>query len=135
MLETYIISIIAIFLAYWSKYDKFRWGLPLAFVVITTFLSLGYEWGNDVPTYERVFERYTNSSYSLFDFQTYEYLNDKSEFGWVLINQLCGGIGFYGMRAILFSFENLIIYLIIKRVVHNKGKRPLHFCSDERIWM
>jgi len=100
-----------------AKYDRMKYALPLAFVVITVFLSLGYEWGNDVPTYERMFEIYTESNFSLFDFQSYELMNEKSEFGFVLINQLCAGIGFWWMRAILFCFENLVIFLLVKRTV------------------
>lgn len=115
MIQAYIISIIAIFLAFLARYERMRYALPLAFGVITAFLSLGYEWGNDVATYFSWFEGY--NQYSLFDSQSYEGHDLKSEFGWVLINQLCAPIGFYGMRAVLFAFENLVIYMLIKRVV------------------
>ncbi len=115
MIEAYIISAIAILLAYFAKYDRMKNALPLAFIIITIFLSLGYEWGNDVPTYFKRFEDYKQSS--LFDFGNYDELNIKSEFGWVFINQLFAPLGFYGMRAVLFAFENFVIYLLIKRVV------------------
>lgn len=115
MIEAYITSAIAILLAFLARFDRMKFTLPLAFIAITVFLSLGYEWGNDVPTYFSWFEGYTR--YSLFDFRSYENLNQKSEFGWVFINQLCAPIGFYGMRAVLFTFENLVIYLLVKRIV------------------
>ncbi len=115
MIVAYIISAIAILLAYYAKNERQKYALPLAFIIITAFLSLGYEWGNDVPTYFAWFENY--NSHSLFDFKTYEDLNHKSEFGWVFITQLCAPIGFYGMRAVLFAYENLVIYLLVKRIV------------------
>lgn len=115
MIEAYITSVIAIFLAYIARSERLKFALPMSFIVITVFLSLGYEWGNDVPTYFSWFEGYTR--YSLFDFRSYEDLNRKSEFGWVFINQLCAPIGFYGMRAVLFCFENYVIYSLVKRIV------------------
>lgn len=115
MIQAFLTSVIAILLAYLAKYDRMKNALPLAFIIITTFLSLGYEWGNDVPSYYNRFEDF--NQYSLFDFEKYKEVNFKSEYGWVIINQLCAPIGFYGMRAVLFAFENLVIYLLIKRVV------------------
>lgn len=115
MVEAYIVSIIAILLAYRARFERYQKALPWAFVIITIFLSLGYMWGNDVPTYELWFWNFTE--YKPFDFDSIVILSDKSEYGYVLINQLCKPIGFWGMRAVLFAFENYVIYQLVKRTV------------------
>lgn len=115
MIHAYIVTFLAIILAYMARNESKRKALLWAFILITTFLSLGYMWGNDVYTYERWFWNF--NSYKLFDFDSYEELSAKSEYGFVLINQLCAGIGFWGMRTVLFAFENIVVYLLIKKTV------------------
>lgn len=120
MIEALLIATLATLLAFLSRFKNLRFLFPLSFIIITIFLSLGYEWGNDVHEYEYFFKQYTESGYGLFDFSSYSDLSVKSEFGWVLINQLCEPLGFYGMRAVLFCIENYIIYRFISRNVTPK---------------
>lgn len=117
MFAYYIVSIFSILLAFTGRKESNRYALPLAFVIITAFLSLGYMWGNDVPTYEAWFNQYKDSGTGLFEFSNYIFLNLKLEFGWVFINLLCKKLGFWGMRAILFAVENYIIYQLISKHV------------------
>ena len=117
MIEALSIATLATFLAFLSQFKYLRFLFPVSFIIITIFLSLGYEWGNDVHDYEYFFKQYTESGYGLFNFSSYSDLSVKSEFGWVLINQLCEPLGFYGMRAVLFCIENYIIYRFISRNV------------------
>lgn len=120
MIQAFLVAFLAVFLAYLSGKEKeHSFFLMLAFAVLTIFLSLGYYWGNDVPTYEERFERYTNSGIALFDFGNYGFLALK-ELGYVFINILCKPLGFWGMRAILFLIENSIICYFILRHVDRK---------------
>lgn len=120
MIVYYSVSLVSILFAFLARYRSGNGLLALSFIIITVFLSLGYEWGNDVAAYENYFHIYNDSSAGLFDFKSYEDLNQKSEFGWVLINQICSSIGFYWMRAILFCLENYIIYRFVARHVPRK---------------
>lgn len=117
MIAAFFTAIVAIVLAYIGGFEKkHHYSLTLAFVLLTVFLSLGYYWGNDVEHYEERFLNYTSSGISPFNFSEYDIMA-RSEFGFVLINLLCKPIGFWGMRAILFSVENaIILYFIIKHV-------------------
>lgn len=117
MIPAFFTALVAVFLAFLSRNEKkHSYLLLLAFVVLTTFLSLGYYWGNDVGRYEERFEYYNNSGIALFDFSQYGLLALK-EMGYVFINILCRPLGFWGMRALLFVVENAIIfYFIVKHV-------------------
>lgn len=115
-----IISLVAIFLSYIAGSKSDNKLLGFAFVLITVFLSLGYNWGNDVQVYNRWFDIYCESGGNLFDFSSYFFLNNKEEYGWIFLNKLFKPLGFWGMRAVLFCFENYIIYRFISRNVFRR---------------
>lgn len=117
MVEYLIVSFVAVIFAVIARYENRSVFLKLAFILITVFLSLGYNWGPDVHTYQTFFNIYNSSGVEAFDFSNYYLINEKAEYGYVLINQLCNSIGFWWMRALLFCFENYVIYLLIKRIV------------------
>lgn len=114
MIEAIIISMLAVFLAWLNGSSRFKYGLECAFILVTAFLCIGYEWGNDVPTYEAWFEDFSSTSLSYSLIMGY---TGRVEPGWIILNSICGGIGFYGMRAVLFVFENFVIYRLIKSKV------------------
>lgn len=116
MLFVFIVAIISTFLAYTSKY-KNPYGLEMAFIFITTFLALRYNFGSDYPAYMEMFEYINNCNVSLFDFQRLGELNVKGEIGWIIINKLFKPLGFFGLVFFLAIFENIIIYKFIKRYV------------------
>lgn len=117
MINAFITALFAVFLAYLSRREKnHSYFLLLAFVLLTSFLSLGYYWGNDVPTYEEWFESIANSGVPWWDFSSYNtfYLHD---YGFALFYLICKPLGFWGMRAVAFIIENAIIYrFIVKHV-------------------
>lgn len=117
MIKAFITALLAVFLAFLSRREKnHSYFLLLAFVLLTSFLSLGYYWGNDVPTYEEWFESITNSGVPWWDFSSYDtfVLHD---YGFVFIYLICKPLGFWGMRAVVFIIENAIVYrFIIKHV-------------------
>lgn len=109
-----VVSLFAVLFAYLVKSSNFKYGLELAFLLVTGFLSLGYNWGNDVPTYELWFDDFKGSS---MEYAFVSSLTHRAEIGWIYLNILCGPIGFYGMRFVLFAFENFVIYRLIKKHV------------------
>lgn len=120
MISALFIAIFAVLLAFLGRNEKkHSFFLLSAFVLLTTFLSLGYYWGNDVSRYEERFDYLTNHSVSLFNFSEYGLIALK-EYGFVFINLLCKPLGFWGMRAVLFILENAIIYYFILRHVDKK---------------
>lgn len=120
MQQFYIVAIIAIILSFLARINKFESCFFLAFVILTLFLSLGYEWGNDVSSYHYFWNQYTDSGYSFLDFNNLIELNNKNELVWVSLCILCKPLGFYGFRALLFSVENYIIYHFIKKYVNKR---------------
>jgi hypothetical protein len=120
MIEALIVALIAVILAYLSgREKKHSYLLLTAFAILTTFLSLGYYWGNDVAMYEKWFEGFENSGISWWNFSQYDSFAQK-EYGFVCINLLLKPFGFWGMRAILFIVENAIVYWFIKSHVNKK---------------
>ena len=120
MTEAIITAVIAVFLAFLGGREKHHsFFLLLSFVLLTIFLSLGYYWGNDVENYERWYEGFESSRVSWWDFSQYDSFTQK-EYGYICINMLCKPLGFWGMRALLFTIENAIIYNFIKKYVDKK---------------
>lgn len=120
MIDAFIIAIFAVFLAYQSsKEKKHSYCLLMAFILLTLFLSLGYYWGNDVTTYEEWYQSFVSSEVSWWDFSNYDSFT-QHDYGFILINLLCKPFGFWGMRAIIFVFENAIIYNFVKKHVDKK---------------
>lgn len=117
MTEALVVAIIAIFFSYIARYERFSKFLGYAFILITVFLSIAYGWGNDYDEYLNEF----NSLYSsklkgigdLFDIT----VRGKSEVGWTLLNFLCQPIGFLGLRFVVFSFTNTVLFFFIKKYV------------------
>lgn len=122
MIEATIVSILAICFALIAK-RKEGW-LIVSFILITLFLSLGYNWGNDVESYYQMFILSKEYSTSLFDFSYAQKLTDKGEYGWPFLNNLFQPLGFCGLRLFLFSFQNFLIYWNVK-----------HYVSKDFYWL
>lgn len=120
MKEAFFTAFIAVLIAYvGSKGKRPSFSLLLSFIILTTFLSLGYYWGNDVQTYEDWYQGFVSSGVAWWDFSNYDSFT-QHDYGFILLNLLCKPFGFWGMRAILFVFENAIIYNFVKRHVDKK---------------
>ena len=124
MIEAIVVSLFAVFLAYCSRFDSGEKWLKMSILVLTVFLSLGYNWGNDVAWYESSFLAAKDYSGALFDFSGGGSIVEKGEIGWIVLNRLCQPIGFWGMRILLFCFEGFVIYRLIK-----------HYVSRDYYWM
>lgn len=116
MIEAISISLLATLFAYLARYDKYSQGLKWSFVLITSFLSLSYNWGNDVKSYMESFHYINSFDINILNVSSLSIRGDK-EYGWIILNFLCKPIGFFGFRIILFIFENWVIYKLIKENV------------------
>jgi hypothetical protein len=122
VLVAFIVNIIAIVLALFSKKKDSKW-LKRAFFVIFIFLAIRYGYGNDYMGYLRYFLDvnqyvYGFSTYinNLFDFDAYSGLREM-EVGWMFICKLFQPFGFFAMVAILSGFYCFIYYKIINDFV------------------
>lgn len=111
MIATIIVSLFAILLAWSARFQKTKYGgLEAAFIVLTIFMSIRYNFGNDYSGYLDDFLRI--GKYSTLDFSL-----EHSEFGWVFLSKLLQPIGFFGMIIVLTIFEYIVIYRLIKKIV------------------
>lgn len=120
MISAFFTALFAVFFAFIGRKEQnHSYYLLTSFIILTTFLSLGYYWGNDVVTYEIWYDSFVESGISWWDFSQYDNFTQK-EYGFICINLLLKSCGFWGMRAVLFILENLIVYWFIKTHVNRK---------------
>ena len=122
MIVFLIIGTLAVFLSFLDRFRNkgFKYGLEMAFVLLTSFLVIRYEWGNDYHAYLVGFQNISSIDFSLiFNFnELNDYFADNHfEIGWIILNILCAPIGFFGMVALLTIFQCTVMYFFIKRNV------------------
>lgn len=115
MIESLIISLVVIIVAYLAKFKEFKYGLEISFIILTTFVAIRYDWGNDYSGYLNAFQRIGgySSFKEAFDFERFEV-------GWVFLNWVFQPIGFFGFTIVLTIFEYFVLYKIIKRHIPEK---------------
>jgi len=104
------ISIFALFLTYLAGKERLKYGLELAFILLTTIGAIHYDYGSDYFVYITLFEQFSTdvSSYSQIEFR---------DPGFVLLCRLCKPIGFFGMLILINVIMNIIYYNFIKKYV------------------
>lgn len=117
MLYTTAIGILALIFAYYNKNHKEFKGLELAFILISIFLCLRYDFGPDYKGYLVDFIELNSYGISIFEIKKLALLRIQGEVGWVILNKLCEPIGFFGMVILITIFENYIIYRFIKNYI------------------
>ncbi|MDM8337652.1 EpsG family protein [Mediterranea massiliensis] len=117
MIITIIIGLFSVFIAYLAKYHNFKYGLEVAFLVLTFFMSIRYEWGSDYPSYLSIFYRINENNIVIWGNNS---ILDGSELGWTLLNFLFYPFGFFGLVIFLTCLENFLIYSTIRRYVVRK---------------
>lgn len=115
-----IVIIVAVLLARLDIKNKTNknYGLISAFVLLTVFVSIRYNWGSDYPGYLNFF--LTINSYSNIDMNYYREAIGGMEYGWVFLNRLFKPIGFFGMIIVLTCLEYAIIYRFIVKYLDRK---------------
>ena len=117
MVANIIIGVLAL-LIIWLIHDK-RKALNVCFIVVTTFLCIRYEWGNDYDAYLELYDTFKDLNFGLFDINSSRAARIHEEFGWVIINRFfaLSGLGFFGMIMALTVFESWVIYRTIVKFV------------------
>lgn len=115
MLIVSLVNIIAVLLAYLSRYPKYRYGFIGAVVLLICFYGIRYDYGNDYMGYFRDFV-----SYNLYDVVEYSTDSKDIERGWLLLNRLFAPLGFPTLVFFLTIIQFGTIYWLIKKYVDNK---------------
>ncbi len=119
MIHTLIIGLIAIILAYLARYNHLRYCFQFAFLIITAFLAIRYDWGNDYKTYlEMFYDKYRNTI--AIEKTTFLFNEENNEIGWKLLNNLFNPLGFFSLVIFLTCLENYILYRFIRKYVDKK---------------
>ena len=92
-------------------------GLEMAFITLMLFLSIRYGFGNDYETYLNSFREFTSYSYGLTEFEKWASLQDRGEYGFVILNKLFQPVGFFGFIIFLSFFSLYALYRLIKTYV------------------
>lgn len=117
MFVAILVTILAIFLSSLDRKGSKVSGLKLAFVIITLYLSIRYDYGNDYLGYLDSFNGYKSYRSSLLDISALTDLHGHGDWGWVLLNILFQPVGFFVMVIILTILENIVVYDFIKTYV------------------
>lgn len=99
--------------------DKSK-GLLWSFIVITVFLAFRYMWGNDYPTYLKIYYDIKMIGGGLFDFsEVDDYTLIHKEYGWFFLNRLAAKlhVGFFGLVIVLTLFECWTVFRVIRKYV------------------
>lgn len=130
MIEYLIIGLLAVLSSIIIPNKKY--GLQMAFVLLTTFLSIRYMWGNDYPDYLRWYQEFNAGDFGIFDISRSSEIMRHGEYGWVIINRMAGfcGIGFFGFIIITTLFECWILYRMIEKYVN-----PNYYWVALLIWV
>lgn len=117
MITTFFIGLFAVLLAYLNGKGLLKHGLEMSFVLLTVFLAIRYDWGNDYPGYLAMFKDYNNMNLGLFDLSSLRNISRNNEYGWTFLNVLFKPFGFFAMVIVITIFEQFILYRFIKKYV------------------
>ncbi len=123
MLVAFIVCTLAVLLSLFDINQPRRrfGGLEVGFMLLTVYLCIRYDYGNDYMSYLDDFKLYNSlSSLSISDFEGLSELQTRGDFGWVIINKLCAPLGFFGMIILLTVLFMGQIYFFIKKYVPPK---------------
>lgn len=108
MFPTVIVSIISIIISYFSKFKELKNSLFISFMILTIFMSIRYDFGNDYMSYLQTF----------LDISKYEgNIELRIEYGWLFLNKIFIPIGFFSLIIFLTVFEYFTLYKLIKTYV------------------
>lgn len=122
MIVALIVSFLAVlFCLFDRKHERRRFGgLELGFLLLTIYLCVRYDYGNDYLGYLDSFYEYSSYNYSITDIDALMGLQSRGDYGWVIINLICRPIGYFGMIMLLTTLFMGQVYYFIKRYVPPK---------------
>ena len=106
MIVITVLNIVVVFMSYLARFEKHRYLLAWAFVLLIFVLGIRYGYGNDFFNYKYFFEHgsYTTES-------------EDPDPGWLLLNKLFKPFGFSTFVFFLTAIEHLMLYDLIRRYV------------------
>lgn len=123
MLVVLFICIFVVLLGILASIGKLKFGLEFAFFFIIIFSAIRYDYGNDYPTYYRIFQDISSRSDLQSILNDFNNLYDKyegAEIGWVILNWMFKPLGFWGMIIFTSVLTNVIYYIFIRNYVPRK---------------
>lgn len=122
MIVALIVSFLAVLFCLFDRKQAKRkfGGLELGFLLLTIYLCIRYDYGNDYLGYLDDFYNYNSYGYSITDIYALAGLQSRGDYGWVMINLICEPIGFFGMIMLLTVLFMGQVYYYIKRYVPPK---------------
>lgn len=106
MITCFSVNLLCILLAFFAKDHRFKLCFPIAFLLLTIFYGIRYDFGNDYWGYYEMFQECSHLDF-----------DGEIEPGWQLLMYCCQPIGFFGFIFLLTCLDNLLVYKIIKRNV------------------
>lgn len=110
MIASIIISLIALLFALWGSRGKNSNGLAIAFILLTIFSCLRYNFGTDYMSYMKDFEDAEKF--------TIDYILSNKGFkdkGWFIIEMFLYPLGWFIFASIISIYSNYIYYRFIKK--------------------
>lgn len=102
-----LLNIVVVIMAHLARFEKHRYLLAWAFVLLAFVLGVRYGYGNDYFSYKYMFETGTPEQGFIEDVEP----------GWRLLNNLFKPFGFSSMVFFLTCLEHLMLYDLIRRYV------------------
>ena len=101
------LNIVVVIMAHFARFEKYRFLLAWAFVLLALVLGIRYGYGNDFFAYKYMFDHgYPEEGYT-----------DDVEPGWFFLNKLFKPFGFSAFVFFLTCIEHLMLYDLIRRYV------------------
>lgn len=120
MIIALLIGLLSMLCSYMEGKGILKNGLKMAFGIITVYLAIRYDFGNDYLRYLDGFYAYQEYHGSIFDIDKLRELHGHGDYGWVFINILFSPFSFFIMIIVLTIFENWVIYDFVKTYVPTK---------------
>ena len=115
MIVVVIISVIALLLTWLEVKGGIKWGMGLAFVLLTIIEAIHYDFGNDYMSYLQTYDEITRYPFSLTAILHGDTLKEP---GWEMLNYFFVYFGgFFGLVAFISIVQNIIYFRFIRQYV------------------
>lgn len=105
----FFINLLCVLLTFLARDYRFKICFPIAFILLSIFYGIRYDFGNDYWGYYRTFQEIP-----------YLDMDGEIEPVWYLLLYVCQPIGYFGFIFLLTCLDNLIVYGIIKQNVNRQ---------------
>lgn len=112
-----ICSFLAIFLTFLDSKGVLKKGMLCGFVLVTLLGCIHYNYGNDYNQYMDFFQFVSERSLTMDDLVANSFFWEP---GWVILNHIFSGLGFFALVAFINILINIIYYRIIVKCVDKK---------------